>query len=146
MRNAPLLRKVDAVTVRVPDLDTGLRFYRDALGHELLWRHDEIGQAGLAMPGSDTEIVLSTQLEYAPNWLVASAEEAARDIGAAGGRTIAGPLEIPVGRAAIVADPFGNVLVLVDLSKGSYETDQAGQVKGVIIAPPGDPGDQTPGR
>ena len=131
MRNAPLLQKVDAVTVRVPDLDTGLRFYRDALGHELVWRHDEIGQAGLAMPGSDTEIVLSTQLEYAPNWLVTSADEAAREITAAGGKTIAGPLDIPVGRVAIVADPFGNVLVLVDLSKGSYETDQAGQVKGV---------------
>jgi catechol 2,3-dioxygenase-like lactoylglutathione lyase family enzyme len=36
MPAAPLLRKVDAVTVPVPDLDTGLRFYRDALGHQLL--------------------------------------------------------------------------------------------------------------
>lgn len=98
MRNAPLLQKVDAVTVRVPDLDSGLRFYCDAMGHELRWRHDEIGQAGLGMPGSDTEIVLATQPEYAPNWLVTSADEAARDIGAAGGRRIAGPFEIPVGR------------------------------------------------
>jgi catechol 2,3-dioxygenase-like lactoylglutathione lyase family enzyme len=59
MQNAPLLQKVDAVTVRVPDLDTGLRFYRDALGHELRWRHDEIGQAGqvkgvITAPPGDT--------------------------------------------------------------------------------------------
>lgn len=54
----PLLRKVDAVTFRVPDLDSGLAFYRDALGHALRWRNDEIGQAALSLPDSETEIVL----------------------------------------------------------------------------------------
>jgi catechol 2,3-dioxygenase-like lactoylglutathione lyase family enzyme len=49
-----LLHKVDAVQVPVPDLDTGLRFYHDGLGQELRWRNDQIGQAGLRMPGSDT--------------------------------------------------------------------------------------------
>jgi predicted enzyme related to lactoylglutathione lyase len=39
---------------------------------------------------------------------------------AAGGAVITEPVEIPVGRAAVVADPFGNTLVLVDLSKGRY--------------------------
>ena len=116
MRDAPLLQKVDAVTVRVPDLDSGLRFYRDVLGHELRWRHDGLGQAGLALPDSDTEIVLSTRLDYEPDWLVASADEAARVIVSAGGAMVAGPSDIPVGRIAVVADPFGNVLVLVDLS------------------------------
>lgn len=131
MGNAPLLRKVDAVTVRVPDLDRGLHFYRDALGHALRWRNDEIGQAGLALPDGDTELVLSTQLEYEPNWLVSSADEAARAVESAGGRVIAAPFDIPVGRVAVVADPFGNVLVLVDLSKGRYVTDETGRVAGV---------------
>jgi predicted enzyme related to lactoylglutathione lyase len=127
----PLLRKLDAVMIRVPDLDSGLRFYRDALGHELRWRDDERGQAGLGLPDSDAEIVLSTELDYAPNWLVASAEQAAREIVQAGGRQIAGPFEIPVGRVAIVADPFGNTLVLLDLSKGRYLTDAEGRVTGI---------------
>jgi catechol 2,3-dioxygenase-like lactoylglutathione lyase family enzyme len=134
MRDAPLLKKLDAVTVRVPDLDRGLRFYRDALGHELRWRNDELGQAALALPDSDTEIVLATELDYAPNWLVGSAPGAAREIEAAGGRTVAGPFEIPVGRVMVVADPFGNTLVLVDLSKGRYETGPDGQVTGVAPA------------
>ncbi|MBO0785626.1 MAG: VOC family protein [Actinobacteria bacterium] len=138
MRQVALLQKVDAVTVRVPDLDSGLRFYRDALGHELKWRHDRIGQAGLRLPDGDTELVLSTQLEYAPNWLVASADEAARAIEAAGGAIIAGPFEIPVGRVMVAADPFGNTLVLVDLSKGRYATGKDGQVTGVTGGPPGD--------
>jgi catechol 2,3-dioxygenase-like lactoylglutathione lyase family enzyme len=35
----PLLRQVDGVQLPVPDLDAGLRFYRDGLGLELKWRH-----------------------------------------------------------------------------------------------------------
>ena len=42
MGSSPLLRLVDAVTIPVPDLDEGLRFYRDQLGHQLLWRNDDI--------------------------------------------------------------------------------------------------------
>lgn len=138
MREVPLLQKVDAVTVRVPDLDSGLRFYRDALGHELKWRNDQIGQAALWLPGSDTELVLSAQLEYAPNWLVASPGEAARAIEAAGGTMIAGPFEIPVGQVMVAADPFGNALVLVDMSKGRYVTGEDGRVTGVTRAASGD--------
>jgi len=131
MHNAPLLRKVDAVTVGVPDLDSGLRFYRDALGHELRWRNDEIGQVALALPDADTELVLSTELGYEPNWLVESADDAARAFTSAGGTILSGPFDIPVGRVAVVADPFGNVLVLLDLSKGRYLTDADGRVTGV---------------
>jgi len=131
MRSAPLLQKLDAVSIPVPDLDRGLRFYRDALGHRLRWCNDGIGQAGLWMPETDTEIVLSTRLEYAPNWLVTSAEGAAREVAAAGGRTLDGPFEIPVGRVMKVADPFGNQLLLIDLSKGKYVTDHTGRVTGV---------------
>jgi predicted enzyme related to lactoylglutathione lyase len=127
----PLLRKVDAVTVRVPDLESGLAFYRDRLGHQLLWRNDEIGQAGLALPDADTEIVLATDLDYAPSWLVEDADEAGRAFVEAGGRVITEAFEIPVGRCVVVADAFGNNLVLLDLSKGLYATDDNGSVTGV---------------
>ena len=33
MSNPAVLRMVDAVTVPVPDIDQGLEFYRDHLGH-----------------------------------------------------------------------------------------------------------------
>lgn len=128
---SPLLRKVDAVTIPVPDLDDGLRFYRDQLGHELLWRNDELGQVGLGLPESDTEIVLVGRMDYVPCWLVSSAAQAAAAFRAAGGRVVAEPFDIPVGRAVVVADPFDNQLVLVDLSKGRYTTDEDGSVTGV---------------
>ncbi len=131
MTAEPLLKHVDAVTIPVPDLDAGLRFYRDALGHALLWRNDEVGQAGLALPGSDTELVLSTRQGYEPNWLVDSADAAAAAVVAAGGRIVSGPTDIPVGRLVVVADPFENVLVLLDLTAGGYRTAEDGTVSGV---------------
>jgi hypothetical protein len=39
-----------------------------------------------------------------------------------------GPLDIPVGRLVRVADPFGNPLVLLDLSWGTFTTDDEGNV------------------
>lgn len=126
--NEELLRKVDAVTIRVPALDEGLSFYRDQLGHPLLWRNDAAGQLGLSVPDSDTELVLTTEQSYEPNWLVSSADEAAERVRQCGGQVLTEPVDIPVGRLAVVADPFGNKLVLVDLSKGRYQTDEGGTV------------------
>ena len=124
----PLLRKVDCVQIPVPDLDTGLRFYRDGLGLELKWRHAT--QAGLRL--GDTELVLQTERpDLETDFLVDSAEEAIRRVEAAGGRVLSAPEDIPVGRVAVVADPFGNPLVLLDLSKGTFRTDHHGTVRGV---------------
>lgn len=130
-RASPAIRKVDAVMVPVPDLDSGLRFYRDRLGHQLLWRDDELGQAGLGLPDTDTEMVLTTRPGLVPAWLVDSADDATAQVMRAGGRVVAEPVDVPVGRLAVVADPFGNELVLIDLSKGTYVTDASGAVTGV---------------
>jgi predicted enzyme related to lactoylglutathione lyase len=127
----PSLLYVDAVTIPVPDLDLGMAFYRDVLGHQLIWRNEVTGQAALRMPESDTEIVLTTRQGYEPDWKVASAEAAARTFAANGGRVLAGPMDIPIGRLVIVEDPFGNRLVLLDSTKGTYDTDDSGQVTGV---------------
>ena len=131
MRESGILRKVDAVTVRVPDIDTGVRFYVDVLGHRLKWRNDSIGQAGLELPDGDSELVLTTKHEYEPNWLVESADDAVEVFRSNGGQVIAEPCDIPVGRLGVVLDPFGNALVLLDLSNGSYTTDETGNVTGV---------------
>ena len=33
-----LFRKIDCLQIPVPDLDAGLAFYRNSLGHSLIWR------------------------------------------------------------------------------------------------------------
>ncbi len=116
------------MTVPVPDLDAGLAFYRGVLGQELRWRNDAVGQAGLGVRDTETEVVLTTEQRYEPNWLVDSVDDAIAPFRDNGGAVLVEPSDIPVGRVAVVADPFGNVLVLVDLSKGRYVTDEAGAV------------------
>jgi predicted enzyme related to lactoylglutathione lyase len=133
-RRRPVLRAIDAVTVPVPTLEQGLAFYRDRLGHVVVWRDDAAGQAGLALPGSDAELVLTTAHAYEPDWLVDSVDAAVTAFDCAGGSVSVPPTDIPVGRLAVVVDPFGNPLVLVDLSKGRYVTDASARVIGV--APP----------
>ena len=126
-----LLQYVDAVTVPVPDLTTGMAFYCGALGHELLWRNEAVGQVGLRVAGSETEIVLTTRQGYEPDWKVASADSAAEMFRSRGGKVLVGPVDIPIGRLAVVEDPFGNRLVLLDSTKGTYDTEGSGAVVGV---------------
>ena len=132
-RTGGLFRTVDAVLLPVPDLDAGLAFYRDRLGHQLLWRTGTA--AGLRLPDSDTELVLRTDgPQPEVDFLVDSADQAAADLVAAGGRMLVEPFGIPVGRVAVVADPFGNPLTILDLSRGHYVTDADGNVTGVAGA------------
>jgi acyl-CoA reductase-like NAD-dependent aldehyde dehydrogenase len=49
----------------------------------------------------------------------------------ADGKVVLEPEDISVGRVAVVEDPFGNRLTLVDLSKGRYEADGSKNVTGV---------------
>jgi predicted enzyme related to lactoylglutathione lyase len=127
----PLLMYVDAVTVPVADLDEGMAFYCGVLGHELLWRNDALGQAGLSTPGSSTEIVLTTALSYEPDWKVGSVAVATEVFRAGGGKVVMEPIDIPIGRLAVVEDPFGNRLVVLDSTKGTYKTDRSGAVVSV---------------
>jgi len=125
----PLVRKVDCVRIPVPDIESGLAFYRDSLGHALVWRTQT--QAGLRMSDTDAEIVIQTERqEMEANLLVDSADEAAARIDEAGGRVVVEPFDIQIGRCAVVQDPWGNRLVILDMSKGRLVTDADGNVIG----------------
>jgi len=126
---APLFQKVDCLRLYVSDLEAGLAFYRDQLGHALIWRTER--EAGLRLPGSEAELVLQTErpgLEV--DITVPSADEAAARWVALGGKVLAGPFDIHIGRCVVVEDLWGNPLVLLDTSKGLLVTDVDGNVIG----------------
>jgi len=125
---APLLRKIDSLQLPVPDLDTAIAFYCDRLGQPLIWRSKTA--AGLGLEG-EGEIVLQTERPHPEvDILVSRVEDAARAFVEAGGTLLAGPFDIQVGRCAVVKDPWGNVLVLLDMSKGRLVTDDQGNILG----------------
>jgi lactoylglutathione lyase len=126
-----LLRKVDCVRLYVPDLEAGLTFYRDSLGHELIWRTETA--AGLRLMDTDTELVIQTEDQgQEVDFLVDSAEESAKLIEQAGGKVIVPPFDIQIGRCVVLEDPWGNPLVLLDSSKGLLKTDADGNIIGNI--------------
>jgi secondary thiamine-phosphate synthase enzyme len=129
----PLIRRVDCVRLYVPDLEAGLAFYTQQLGHELIWRTAHA--AGLRLPESETEIVLQNEDPgQEVDFAVDSAGAAVARFAAAGGTTIVPPFDIQIGRCAVVEDPWGNRLVLLDMSKGALVTDAEGHV--LANAPP----------
>jgi predicted enzyme related to lactoylglutathione lyase len=86
--------------------------------------------SGLAL--GDSELVLHTERRGVEvDLLVESVDEAAARVVAAGGTVLVDPFDIPVGRVVVVQDPFANQLVLLDLSKGTFDTDDDGNVTGV---------------
>ena|SRR5579862_3916205 len=123
----PLFRQVDAILVKVPSIEEGLDFYCSKLGQKLSWKKADM--AGVHV--GQSELVLTTKLNPEVDMLVESVPDAVQTFIKAGGSIILEPEPIPVGMVAVVKDPFGNQLTLVDLSKGLYQTDADGNVTGV---------------
>jgi catechol 2,3-dioxygenase-like lactoylglutathione lyase family enzyme len=72
--SGPLFRKLDNHMLRVADLDAAIVFYRDRLGHRLLWRTDEA--VGFAMPDADAELVAHLNIGPETDILVEDVDEA----------------------------------------------------------------------
>jgi len=126
---APLFQKIDCVRLPVKELEGALGFYRDKLGLRLVWRSESA--AGLAMPDTDAELVLYNEGSGQEiDLLVASGADGGVEFVRAGGTVISAPFDIQIGRCAVVRDPWGNPLVLLDMTKGKLITDENGTILG----------------
>lgn len=123
-----VFRKIDCHMLRAADLDAAVEFYQNRLGQKLIWRSDEA--VGFAMPETDAELVVHKRLPPETDLLVKDVPDAFERLVAAGASAIAAPFDIAIGRCAVVKDPFGNVLTILDQSKGRLEVDKRGNVVG----------------
>jgi catechol 2,3-dioxygenase-like lactoylglutathione lyase family enzyme len=124
--DGPLFRKLDNLLLRVADLDAAISFYRDRLGHRVLWRSDEA--VGFALPETDAELVVHLNIGPETDVIVENVDEAFAFFLSASGVAVEPPFDIAIGRCARVRDPFGNELILLDQSKGRLATDRDGRV------------------
>jgi predicted enzyme related to lactoylglutathione lyase len=125
-----VFKRIDCLRLPVNDLEAALAFYRDALGHELVWRTESA--AGLRIC-EGSEIVVHTEGDRGETDLLVDDVAASVDrIVAAGGKLLAGPFDIQIGRCAVMRDPWGNELVILDMSKGALKTDAKGNVVGNV--------------
>src|SRR4030095_8376519 len=100
-----LLRKVDCVRLYVDNLEAGLAFYRDRLGHELIWRTETA--AGLRVPESEAELVIQTENQKQKvDFLVYSPDEPQKFVEQSGGKMMVPPFDIQIGRCVVLEDPW----------------------------------------
>lgn len=113
-----MLRKIDCVMVRVDDLDTASTFYTQNLGLHPLWRDES--SIGMGLPDTDAEVVLHT-MDLPPEWNVYYLVDDVRSAVSTWppeGHIIRAPFEIEIGWCAVLADPFGNPVGILDMTKG----------------------------
>ena len=123
----PVLKKINAVLVKVPSVQEGLDFYREQLGLQTFWKTEDMASVHLG----DGLLVMSTTLDPETNILVESVEHATKVFVQAGGKIVSPIEDIAVGKLVVVEDAFGNALTLVDFSKGFYTLDGNKNVTGV---------------
>ena len=119
-----MLKSVDCVMLRVPDLDAAIAFYRDVMGLQPLWSDGEM--AGLAFPemaaaGVSTELVVHTNpLIPSPdvNYKVDDVLAAVQHLARSGCEVVVQPFPIAIGQCAVIRDLFGHTFTLVDTTTG----------------------------
>jgi len=110
------IRKIDCIMVRVPDLAAATEFYTRSFGMRRLWADET--SVGLGMAETDAEVVLHTMdlaADESVYYLVDDVDAAAAQYT---GKIRTAPFDIPVGRCAVLEDPFGNAVGILDLTKG----------------------------
>lgn len=124
-----LFRKVDCFRICVPDLQKGIEFYCNSLGLKIIWKTETA--IGLGMDNDVTEIVIQNEREgQEVDIMIDSVVEAIEEIKKAGGKVVHGPFDIKIGKCAVIKDPWDNKYVILDSSKGTFITDEYGNIIG----------------
>ena len=125
-----LFKNVDCIELYVTDLEDGIKYYRDSMGLRLLWR--TATSVGLGMDEDIAEIVLQTERKKMNvDFKVDSVCNSVERIKEAGGTVLHGPFDIPIGKCAVIRDKWDNEYVILDMTKGRYETDADRNVIGL---------------
>ena len=116
-----MLRKIDCVMIRVDDVEKAAVYYAEVFGLRPNWSGDE--SIGLMFPETDAEIVLhndpnmpsSVEVHY----LVDDVVTVVAEYVAKGCQLLVEPFDITIGKCAVIKDPFGIRMCILDMTKGA---------------------------
>ena len=115
-----MLRKIDCIMIHVDDVQAAATYYANVFGLRLQWSGDDA--LGLVFPESDAEIVLHNypdmpspvEVHYLVENVIAAVTHYVRE----GCNVLVAPFDITIGKCAVIQDPFGIRLCILDLTKG----------------------------
>jgi lactoylglutathione lyase len=116
-----MLKKIDCVMIRVEDVKAAMAYYADVFGLQPVWWDES--SAGLVFPESGAEIVvhyypdIPSRVEV--NYLVENVISAVQTLETKGCRILIEPFDIAIGKCAVIEDPFGTELCILDMTKGA---------------------------
>jgi lactoylglutathione lyase len=123
-----MLRKIDCVMIRVADVAAATDYYVRVMGLRRLWS-DADGDhqtVGLGFPETDAELVLHDDPAVPGplnvHYLVEDVRLACQELARQGCTVRVAPFEIAIGWCALLDDPFGAQLCILDMSKGPRQT------------------------
>jgi predicted enzyme related to lactoylglutathione lyase len=116
-----MLRKIDCIMIRVEHIEAAASYYTDVFGLRPQWSGD--GSIGLKFRESDSEIVLhrdpNIPSSIEVHYLVDDVITAVAEYAAQGCRVLVAPFDITIGKCAVIRDPFGTRLCILDMTKGA---------------------------
>jgi lactoylglutathione lyase len=126
-----MLRKIDCIMIRVEDVETAASYYADVFGLHPKWSGDD--SIGLAFPETDGEIVIHRDPKIPSSvevyYLVDNAVAAVAVYAARGCQVLVAPFDITIGKCAVLRDPFGTRLCILDMTKGPRPSNLAGPTR-----------------
>jgi lactoylglutathione lyase len=115
-----MLRKIDCLMIRVEDIEVSATYYAKVFGLRPKWSGE--GAIGLVFPDTDAEIVLHRETTFPHQlkpitqsmmsllpWLI---------MWRRGAKILVAPFDITIGKCAVIRDPFGTRLCILDNTKG----------------------------
>ena len=111
-------RKLVYLYVGSSDVGLDLTFYRDRLGGELVWRSEGFGAEVAAVRLGEGPLVLLADHRHPPStlpiWAVEDLDDELERLRASGWSERARLVEVPDGPCAVLVDPSGNELALLE--------------------------------
>ena len=124
-----LFKKIDSIQLYVPDLDKGIDYYCNLMGLKIIWKTENA--IGLGLAEDVTELVIQNQRKHQEiDIKVENVLDAIDKIQNSGGKILYGPFDIKIGKCAVIKDPWNNEYVILDSTKGTFITDEDGQIIG----------------